>query len=187
LHFINTSYNNIPFPFEDNSLDAIYEIQAITYATDPKKLFAEMFRVLKPGGRVVFLDWFCLPNFNPSNPAHVDLMRKCKPLVGAVWSPYPDEMCEIFEKSGFKVLKSDNASVDGFMWPMIEKANTFFNIVNSLVNFCVFIRVLPPHFKVLFDRFSKDGCAFIEADKLRILTAGHEIIAIKPQRDPELA
>jgi len=181
LHFINTSYNNLPLPFEDNFLDAIYEVQALTYASEPQKLFDEMYRVLKPGGRVVILDWFSLPNYNPSNPVHKDLMQKCKPLVGAVWCPYPDEMCKIFVKSGFKVLKSDNASVDGFMWPMIEKANTFFNLVNSVVNFGVFIRILPPHFKMLFDRFSKDGCAFIEADKLRILTAGHEIIAVKTE------
>ena len=40
---------HIPFP--DNSFDAIYAIEATVYAPSLARVYAEIFRVLKPGGR----------------------------------------------------------------------------------------------------------------------------------------
>ncbi|MEI6396858.1 MAG: methyltransferase domain-containing protein [Candidatus Taylorbacteria bacterium] len=38
-------------PFEDNSFDLVVSIRAIKYAVDQKKVFSEISRVLKPGGK----------------------------------------------------------------------------------------------------------------------------------------
>merc|ERR1719235_2427287 len=67
LDFVQGNYND-PFPFEDESFDAIYQVQVLTYAIDLTKVFREWYRVLKPGSKVSSLDWMMLDKYNPDDP-----------------------------------------------------------------------------------------------------------------------
>jgi sterol 24-C-methyltransferase len=179
LHFTNQSYNE-PFPFEDKTFDALYNVQALTYAKDYDALFAEMFRVMKPGAKASFLDWFVYDKLDWTNPEHKLLMSQVKPLIGAVRDPTPKEFCEALERAGFKILKDKNASVDGFQYPLIDEADKYFNIIRAIVDFLATWRIIPSHLKLLFDRLTKDGQAFVEGDKMGLYSSVHQIIAEKP-------
>lgn len=178
--FIKANLNE-PLPFEDNFFDAVYEIQALTYAKDKEKLFAEMFRVLKPGGKLSFLDWVQLDNYDASNPHHLDLLKRVKPLIGAIDTPTPEEIKTSLEKVGFKIIQSKDASIGNHQASLIKKADRQFEIMKKLVYFSVRFHLLPSHFKVLFDRFSEDGESFIEADQLGLFTTSFQTIAEKPR------
>ncbi len=177
--FVRGNFND-PLPFADNTFDALYQIQVLTYAKDKEKLFAEMFRVMKPGARLSFLDWVKLDKYNPKNPQHLSLMNRVKPLIGAVDTPSAGELKTALEKVGFKVLVSKDASLGGHQADLIEKADKFYKRVQKLVHLLVKVRILPKHFAILFDRLTKDGDAFIEADRLGIITTSHQTIAQKP-------
>ncbi|HEX2582819.1 MAG TPA: class I SAM-dependent methyltransferase [Chlamydiales bacterium] len=172
--------NEIPFPFAANSLDAIYQIQVFTYSKNLEKLFADLYRMLKPGAKLACLDWVRLPNYNPSDARHVDLMQRIKPLIGAIGTPSADEYVDSMKKAGFKILVNENASIDGLQAPLIENADKFFTRVTRAVQFLVRWRLLPRHFQTLFDRLTKDGQAFVEADRERLVTTSHYIVAQKP-------
>src|SRR5579872_1893650 len=96
LEFKKQDLNDIPYPFPDQSLDGVYHIQVFTYCKDLPKLFKEIHRILKPGGKFACLDWVALPNYNPKDPHHADLMGRVKPLIGAIGTPsaqlYADAM-----------------------------------------------------------------------------------------------
>ena len=52
-----------PLPIEDASFDHFYTSGVICHIEDKQSLFAEAFRVLKPGGRILGYDWFVVkPN-----------------------------------------------------------------------------------------------------------------------------
>lgn len=72
-----------------------------------------MFRVMKPGSRLSFLEWFIYDAYNPKNATHVELMKRNKGIIGAVYNPLPREMVKALEDAGFKVEVNENASVDG--------------------------------------------------------------------------
>jgi len=171
---------NAPFPFEDASFNALYQIQVLTYAKNKEAVFAEMFRVLKPGGKLSFLDWVVLDNYDPKVERHRDLLKRIKPLIGAVDSPTADEIKEKLESVGFKVLVSQDASVGGHQADLIEKADQFYNKTQKIISCLVKLRLLPKHFSVLIERLTKDGEAFIEADRLGIVTTSFQTIAQKP-------
>lgn len=56
IEFIQTTPTTIPLP--DNSVDIVYTIDTVEHLSQPKEIFMEVFRVLKPGGQ-------CLVHFNP--------------------------------------------------------------------------------------------------------------------------
>lgn len=181
LNFIKSSMNS-PFPFEDNTFDGLYNIQALTYAMDYDKLFTEMFRVMKPGARLSFLDWFIYEDYDQTNPVHKDMMDRCKPMIGAVFNPTPKEMADALSRAGFVVEVNQNASIDGKQHTLIEKADIYFTVLQKMVNLFVKFNILPQTFEVLFNRFTKDADSFINGDKLGLWSSCHQIVAVKPKK-----
>ena len=171
--------NETPFSFPDASFDAIYGVGSFTYSKDLKGLFQEIGRLMKPGGKFAALDWIRLPNFDASNAHHADLLKRIKPLVGAIGTPSMEEFAGALESAGFRLLANENASIDGLQAPLIENAHNFFSGVMKSVAFLVRYKILPAHFKVLFDRMTKDGEAFVEADRMRIVTSSHYLLGEK--------
>jgi len=56
IQFVQTTPTSIPLP--DNSVDIVYTIDTVEHLSEPKEIFMEVLRVLKPGGK-------CLVHFNP--------------------------------------------------------------------------------------------------------------------------
>ena len=58
IQFIQTTPTSIPLP--DNSVDVVYTIDTVEHLSQPKELFMDVFRVLKPGGQFLihFNPWF---------------------------------------------------------------------------------------------------------------------------------
>jgi len=177
--FLMADLNDLPLPFADNTFDAVYHVQVFSLSKDLEKLLKDIRRVLKPGGKFGCLDWVCLDKYNPADPHHADLMRKIKPLIGAIGTPTSKEYTDALKNAGFDVLIDENASIDGLQAPLIEKADKFYKRAAKIISFLVKCKLLPAHFQPLFDRLTKDGEAFVEADRLRIVTTSHYIVAQK--------
>jgi sterol 24-C-methyltransferase len=178
--FVVQDFNNLPLPFLDQSFDAFYQIQALSLCKDLPSLFREIFRVLKPGAKISLLDWVSLPAYNPQNPEHSELMRRVKPLIGAVGTPTPESLEQALRDSGFVVLRSDNASLDGLQAPLIKTVDLYFRTLRHVILALVKVRALPQHFKTLINRLCLDGQAFVKMDTQRLATTSYRIIAQKP-------
>lgn len=178
--FVEHDQNNLPLPFADAQFDAFYQIQALSLCKDMPALFRDLHRVLKPGAKLSLLDWVSLPAYDPNDPVHAGLMRRVKPLIGAVGTPTPKSLAQDLEDAGFSVLRSDNASVDGLQAPVIAKVDIYFRAVRRLIQALVKLHLLPQHFRTLVDRLCLDGQAFVQMDTMRLITTSYRIIAEKP-------
>ncbi|KAM7217367.1 S-adenosyl-L-methionine-dependent methyltransferase [Rhypophila decipiens] len=179
--FIVQDFNSLPLPFDNDSFDAFYQIQALSLCKDLGQLFRELYRVLKPGAKISLLDWVSLPAYDATNQEHLELMRRVKPLIGAVGTPTP----AIFEKelkdSGFVILKSENASVGGLQAPLIDRVDGYFRAMRQIILGLVRMRLLPVHFRTLINRLCLDGEAFVKMDKMRLITTSYWVVAMKPE------
>lgn len=53
-YFVQNLNQNQALPFEDRSFDAVINTVSVQYIQYPEKIFAEVYRVLKPGGIAIF-------------------------------------------------------------------------------------------------------------------------------------
>ncbi|KTD31420.1 MULTISPECIES: class I SAM-dependent methyltransferase [Legionella] len=177
--FINADFNDLPFAFADNYFDCIYEIQALSLSRDLGKLFSELYRILKPGGKLSLLEWVRLPNYNAQDPHHLELMQKIKPLIGAIGTPSPEDYQSLLLQAGFEVLVSEDPSINKSQEPLIHKAGSNYDKITPIVKFLVKINLLPQHFSLLLDRLSQDVEALCEADRLGLVTMSYHLVAQK--------
>ncbi|KAH6657533.1 S-adenosyl-L-methionine-dependent methyltransferase [Truncatella angustata] len=178
--FVEHDQNNLPLPFADQSFDAFYEIQALSLCKDPKALFKEIYRVLKPGSKFLLMDWVSLPAYDPTNEEHQQLMRRVKPLIGAVGTPTPKSFETALQEAGFKVTISDIPSMDEKQALVIDKVDIYFRAMRQMILGAVRMKLMPAHFKTLINRLCLDGQAFVKMDDLRLCSTVYRVVAEKP-------
>ncbi|KAJ3301911.1 Delta(24)-sterol C-methyltransferase [Kappamyces sp. JEL0829] len=62
-------------PFENNSLDAAFAIEATCHSSALEKPYAEIFRVLKPGGKFAAYEWLTTPEYDETNLVHKKIIH----------------------------------------------------------------------------------------------------------------
>ncbi|MFC1493017.1 bifunctional demethylmenaquinone methyltransferase/2-methoxy-6-polyprenyl-1,4-benzoquinol methylase UbiE [candidate division KSB1 bacterium] len=108
-------------PFRANTFDAVTIAFGIRNLTDVDRGLREMFRILKPGGRSIILE-FSLPENRIIRSFYLFYFRNILPRIGAVISgdkyaynylnrtvetfPYGDAFSSLMNKAGFSDLKS---------------------------------------------------------------------------------
>ena len=72
---------------------------------------------IEPGAYISLLGWVRLPAYDAEKLEHTELMRRVKPLIGAIGTPTPESLGNALTASGFEVVRSENASIDGLQAP----------------------------------------------------------------------
>lgn len=97
--------NFLEMPFPDNSFDGAYSIEATCHAPKLEEVYAEIFRVLKPGSLYVSYEWVTTDKYNGDNSEHVEVIQGIErgdALPGL--RSYVD-IAETARKVGFEVVK----------------------------------------------------------------------------------
>jgi demethylmenaquinone methyltransferase/2-methoxy-6-polyprenyl-1,4-benzoquinol methylase len=113
-HLINTSSNHLPFA--DGMLDAIVVVDALHHFSHQQQVIAELFRILKPGGRLVIEE----PNIHQFSVKLIALAEKLA-LMGSHFHT-PEQihaMVTPFDNVSANIVHSDNHAV----WVVAEKSS----------------------------------------------------------------
>ena len=57
-------------PAEESSFDAVYQVESTPHAPDKEGVFAEIWRVLRPGGMFGGYEWCMTSEYNAADPVH---------------------------------------------------------------------------------------------------------------------
>ncbi|CAF2875610.1 unnamed protein product [Rotaria sp. Silwood2] len=90
-------------PFENNSFDHVYAIESVCHAPEKSKCFAEVFRVLKPGGSFVGYDVCLTDKYDDQNREHIEIIRLMEASFGLPKLKSTHELVSDLKSVGFTV------------------------------------------------------------------------------------
>ncbi|EPX74437.1 sterol 24-C-methyltransferase Erg6 [Schizosaccharomyces octosporus yFS286] len=95
-------------PFDDNTFDFVYAIEATVHAPSLEGVYSEIYRVLKPGGVFGVYEWVMSDDYDSTNPEHRRIAYNIEIGDGIPQMVRKCDALEAFKKSGFEILEQQD-------------------------------------------------------------------------------
>jgi sterol 24-C-methyltransferase len=99
-------------PIADDNYDAVYSIEAFVHSSDIQALFAEMFRVLKPGGQLASYEWCMTPAYDARITEHTEIKRAIELGNGLPSIPTTRQVIRALQAAGFELLAARDLALE---------------------------------------------------------------------------
>ncbi|KAF4843281.1 Sterol 24-C-methyltransferase [Colletotrichum siamense] len=120
VQFVQADFMNIPF--EDNTFDAVYAIEATVHAPSLQAVYSEIHRVLKPGGVFGVYEWVMTDVYDNDNLSHRKTRIEIEQGNGIANMVKASEALRAFEAAGFEILENedmaDRPDPSPWYWPL---------------------------------------------------------------------
>jgi sterol 24-C-methyltransferase len=181
------------FPFEDNTFDGVFTLEAICYAPDREKVYAEIFRVLKPGAYFAGTDWCMTEKYNPNDPLHFKLKESIVKGNGIYDLLPSSNVVTALQQVGFQLaeikdlISEENAghqwyqplatkwSLKGFPRTAVGRFMT-----TQMVRVLETLRFAPKGTTLVTNFLNEAADSLVKAGELQIFTPGFFFLARKP-------
>jgi len=101
-HFEVQDYLNIK-GMEEGAYDAAFYMESSLHCENRTQTFSETYRLLKPGGRLVAMEYNLLPGWDPKSAQHQEFMRLHLHGNGAAKTPTIEEDLAMIRAAGFEI------------------------------------------------------------------------------------
>lgn len=116
-------YKNLPFP--DGSFDAATFYESVCHVPDKAALFAELARVLKPGGRLGGMDWIQRPfGEHQTDDQIMQFMGPVNEAISIPWHGTVESYKQLMEQAGLEVRVAQDLYPGVRCWSTVQDDET---------------------------------------------------------------
>ncbi len=186
---VHGDFMAIPFP--DAGFDAAYAIEATVHAPSLAGVYAEIGRVLKPGGLLASYEWAMTPRFNAADPGHQKIRRDIGFANGIVHLSTVQEITDSVAAAGLELVQVEDrcAGSDVPWWEKLAPARNPFalrrtsglgkHFTNVSVRVLEALRIAPRGTTTVARMLDLGGRTLVQGGKQGIFTPGLLIVACR--------
>jgi len=180
-------------PFEPNTFDGAYSIEATCHAPDRKAIYSQIFRALKPGAHFAMYEWCMTDKYDPQNAEHNEIKHGVE--VGDALPPIATtrETLQAVKDAGFELVfeqdVADNGpgmvpwyatlaggwSVSGFRMTWLGRT-----ITHNMCRVMEFLRIAPQGTVAASQLLMDAADSLVAAGKTEIFTPMYLVVGRKP-------
>lgn len=174
--------NFLEMPFESNTFDGAYSIEATCHAPKLEDVYREIYRVMKPGALYVSYEWVTTDKYRSDNPEHVEVIQGIERGDALPGLRRQDEVAELARKAGFEVVKEkDLASPPaGAWWTRLKMGRLAYWRNHLLVMVLTFLGVAPKGTVEIHEMLFDTAAHLSRGGETGIFTPMHMILCRKP-------
>eukprot|EP00197_Chlamydomonas_leiostraca_P006353 CAMPEP_0202865196 /NCGR_PEP_ID=MMETSP1391-20130828/5325_1 /ASSEMBLY_ACC=CAM_ASM_000867 /TAXON_ID=1034604 /ORGANISM="Chlamydomonas leiostraca, Strain SAG 11-49" /LENGTH=380 /DNA_ID=CAMNT_0049545001 /DNA_START=23 /DNA_END=1165 /DNA_ORIENTATION=+ len=171
-------------PFEANSFNGAYAIEATCHAPKLEMVYGEVFRVLKPGAMFLTYEWVATPKFDPKNAEHVRIMDEINYGNGLPEMRTWKEAEDAGKAVGFELVWSQDIAISSVVaGPWYDRLGTLtwmHHLNHAIVSFFDFLRLTPKGMKEVHHMLVMVAKSLIAGGETGVFTPMQMIVFRKP-------
>ena len=180
-------------PFRDARFDAAYAIEALVHAPDLAGAYAEIGRVLKPGGLLASYEWAMTTRFDVADPDHQRIRRDIETNNGNfVQISTVEQIIDAIGAAGLELVQAEDrcAGSDFPWWEKLAPARNPFALrrtsgigkqfTNVSVRVLEAVRIAPRGTTAVARMLDRGGRSLVEGGMHGVFTPALLVVARKP-------
>nr|AGT17353.1 sterol methyltransferase [Saccharum hybrid cultivar R570] len=179
-------------PFDDNTFDAVYAIEATCHAPDPVGCYKEIYRVLKPGQCFAVYEWCITDHYDPNNSTHKRIKDEIELGNGLPDIRSTRQCLQAVKDAGFEVVWDKDLAEDSplpwylpldpsrFSLSSFRLTSVGRMITRTMVKALEYIGLAPQGSERVSNFLEKAAEGLVEGGKKEIFTPMYFFLARKP-------
>ncbi|KAI3545145.1 hypothetical protein CTAM01_16619 [Colletotrichum tamarilloi] len=201
LQFVQGDFMNIPF--EDNTFDAVYAIEATVHAPSLQDVYSEIFRVLKPGGVFGVYEWVMTEKYDNEDLRLRKIRIDIEQGDGIANMVKASEAVRAFQAAGFEMIQNEDMAErpdpSPWYWPLDagswRHAQTVGDLLytfrmtglgraftHGFLGLMETLRLAPPGMMKMSDSLCVAADALVLGGKEKIFTPMYLMVGRKPAK-----
>ncbi|KAI4321659.1 hypothetical protein MLD38_035017 [Melastoma candidum] len=174
--------NFLEMPFEDNSFDGAYSIEATCHAPRLEDVYAEVFRVLKPGAKFVSYEWVTTDKYRASDEEHVAVIRGIEQGDALPGLRSYSDIATVARAVGFEVLKEEDLAAPpaGPWWTRLKMGRIAYWRNHVVITVLAAIGIAPKGTVEVHEMLFKTADFLTRGGQSGIFSPMHMILLRKP-------
>ena len=198
-----TSLYGQSIPFENDTFDAVYAIEATVHAPSLEAVYSEIFRVLKPGGVFGVYEWVMTEKYDNDNLRHRETRIGIEQGDGIANMVKASEAVRAIEAAGFELVSHEDLAERPdpipWYWPLdagswrhaqtvgdllytFRMTRTGRTLTRLVLTALETVKLAPPGMVKMSDSLATAGDALVLGAKDKIFTPMYFMIARKPEQ-----
>lgn len=175
--------NFLHMPFADSSFDGAYSIEATCHAPQLHDVYAEIYRVLKPGKLYVTYEWVTTPLYKAENEEHVEIIHGIEHGDALPGLRSYTQVVEIAKEVGFEVLEERDLALPPALpwWERLKMGRFAYYRNHVVIALLSFVGIAPQGVVDVHEMLFKTAAFLSRGGETGIFTPMHLLVCRKPE------